>query len=121
MEGAGSFGAGLTVMLQQHGEQVVEVGRPKRPARRSGAKSDALDAVRAAREVEVLRLVACGSSNKEIADALVISRKTAANHVEHIYAKIDVSNRARAALFAMQHGLMTDVPASGGDKTGREG
>jgi DNA-binding NarL/FixJ family response regulator len=74
-----------------------------------------------AREVEVLRLVACGSSNKEIADALVISRKTAANHVEHIYAKIDVSNRARAALFAMQHGLMTDVPASGGDKTGREG
>ena len=50
VEGAGSFGAGLTVMLQQHGEQVVEVGRPKRPARRSGAKSDALDAVRAARE-----------------------------------------------------------------------
>jgi len=73
-----------------------------------------------AREVEVLRLVACGFSNKEIADALVISRKTAANHVEHIYAKIDVSNRARAALFAMQHGLMTDVPAPGGDKTGRE-
>ena len=50
VEGAGSFGAGLTVMLQQHGERVVEVGRPKRPASRSGAKSDALDAVRAARE-----------------------------------------------------------------------
>ena len=66
-----------------------------------------------AREVEVLRLVACGFSNKEIADALVISRKTAANHVEHIYAKIDVSNRARAALFAMQHGLMTDIAAPG--------
>jgi hypothetical protein len=49
-EGAGSFGAGLTAMLQQHGERVVEVGRPKRPASRSGAKSDALDAVRAARE-----------------------------------------------------------------------
>ena len=66
-----------------------------------------------AREVEVLRLVACGFSNKEIADALVISRKTAANHVEHIYAKIDVSNRARAALFAMQHGLMSDIAAPG--------
>jgi DNA-binding NarL/FixJ family response regulator len=64
-----------------------------------------------AREVEVLRLVACGFSNKEIADALVISRKTAANHVEHIYAKIGVSNRARAGLFAMQHGLMTDIAA----------
>ena len=50
VEGAGSFGAGLTVTLQQHGERVVEVGRPKRPASRSGAKSDALDAVRAARE-----------------------------------------------------------------------
>lgn len=51
VEGAGSFGAGLTAVLQQRGERVVEVGRPKRPAHRSGAKSDALDAVRAAREV----------------------------------------------------------------------
>jgi transposase len=50
VEGAGSFGAGLAGFLQQHGERVVEVGRPKRPAHRSGAKSDALDAVRAARE-----------------------------------------------------------------------
>ena len=50
VEGAGSFGAGLTVVLQQQGEWVVEVGRPKRPVGRSGAKSDALDAVRAARE-----------------------------------------------------------------------
>jgi transposase len=51
VEGAGSFGAGLTAMLQQRGERVVEVGRPKRPASRTGAKSDALDAIRAAREV----------------------------------------------------------------------
>jgi hypothetical protein len=50
VEGAGSFGAGLAGFLQQRGEQVVEVGRPKRPAHRSGAKSDTLDAVRAARE-----------------------------------------------------------------------
>jgi transposase len=50
VEGAGSFGAGLTAVLQQHGERVVELGRPKRPAHRSGAKSDALDAIRAARE-----------------------------------------------------------------------
>jgi len=51
VQGAGSFGAGLTTVLQHYGERVVEVGRPKRPASRSGAKSDALDAVRAAREV----------------------------------------------------------------------
>jgi DNA-binding NarL/FixJ family response regulator len=73
----------------------------------------------------VLRLVACGFSNREIADALVISRKTAANHVEHIYAKIGVSNRARAGPFAMQHGLMTDIAApgrsSGRGNAGREG
>ena len=50
VEGTGSFGAGLAGFLHQHGEQVLEVGRPKRPASRSGAKSDALDAVRAARE-----------------------------------------------------------------------
>jgi transposase len=49
-EGAGSYGAGLAAFLQARGERVVEVGRPTRPPRRTGAKSDALDAVRAARE-----------------------------------------------------------------------
>jgi transposase len=42
VEGAGSYGAGLTAFLQAHSERVVEVGRPKRPPRRTGAKSDAL-------------------------------------------------------------------------------
>ena len=46
------------------------------------------------REVEVLRLLARGLSNKEIAEQLVISPKTAGNHIEHIYAKIGASNRA---------------------------
>jgi transposase len=50
VEGAGSYGAGLTVFLHAHGERVVEVARPKRPARRTGAKTDAIDAVRAARQ-----------------------------------------------------------------------
>jgi HD-GYP domain-containing protein (c-di-GMP phosphodiesterase class II)/DNA-binding CsgD family transcriptional regulator len=59
------------------------------------------------REVEVLRLLVRGLSNKEIAERLVISRKTAGSHVEHIYTKIGVSNRALASLFAMKHGLMT--------------
>ena len=62
----------------------------------------------------MLRLAARGLSNREIADRLVISRKTAANHVEHIYAKIGVSNRARASLFAVQHGLISD-PQPGDD------
>ncbi len=60
------------------------------------------------REVEVLTLLARGLSNKQIARQLVISPKTVANHVEHIYAKIDASTRARASLFAMQHGLLPE-------------
>ncbi|HVN62384.1 MAG TPA: HD domain-containing phosphohydrolase, partial [Gaiellaceae bacterium] len=60
------------------------------------------------REVEVLRLLAQGLSNKEIAERLTISPKTAGNHVEHIYAKIDASSRATASLFAMQHGLLPE-------------
>jgi HD-GYP domain-containing protein (c-di-GMP phosphodiesterase class II) len=58
------------------------------------------------REVEVLRHLARGMSQKEIAERLVISRKTASNHIEHIYAKIGVSNRAMASLFATRHGLL---------------
>jgi HD-GYP domain-containing protein (c-di-GMP phosphodiesterase class II) len=59
------------------------------------------------REVEVLRLLVRGLSNKEIAEQLVIARKTAGSHVEHIYTKIGVSNRAQASLFAVKHGLMS--------------
>jgi HD-GYP domain-containing protein (c-di-GMP phosphodiesterase class II) len=62
-----------------------------------------------AREVEVLRLLARGMSNREIGEALTISPKTARNHVEHIYTKIDASSRATASLYAMQHGLLHDV------------
>lgn len=50
IEGTGSYGAGLTTHLLQKGEWVVEIDRPRRPARRNGAKSDELDAARAARE-----------------------------------------------------------------------
>jgi transposase len=50
IEGTGSFGPGLTTALLAGGERVVEVDRPKRPARRAGAKSDDIDAIRAARQ-----------------------------------------------------------------------
>jgi HD-GYP domain-containing protein (c-di-GMP phosphodiesterase class II) len=58
------------------------------------------------REIDILALLARGHTNKEIANKLVITRKTVANHVEHIYAKIGVSTRAAAALFATRHGLL---------------
>jgi HD-GYP domain-containing protein (c-di-GMP phosphodiesterase class II) len=58
------------------------------------------------REVEVLRLVAKGLSNREVGRLLVISPRTAEHHVQHVYRKIGVSSRAAAALFAMEHGLL---------------
>ena len=61
-----------------------------------------------AREIEVLILLARGASNKRIAADLVITPKTAGNHVEHIYAKIGASSRAAAAMFAVQHGLLPE-------------
>jgi DNA-binding CsgD family transcriptional regulator len=67
-----------------------------------------LEAGLTAREVDVLRLVAQGLSAKQVASRLVISPKTARNHIEHIYVKIGASNRATASLFAMQHGLLPD-------------
>ena len=74
--------------------------RPARPADLTG------------REIEVLQLLARGLSNKEIAERLVISRKTAGHHVEHIYAKTGTTNRALASLFAANHGLIPDPSAA---------
>ena len=58
------------------------------------------------RELEVLRLVAGGSSNREIAEALVISEHTVARHLQNIYAKLGVSSRTAASAFAYTHELV---------------
>jgi DNA-binding NarL/FixJ family response regulator len=58
-----------------------------------------------AREVEVLRLVATGRSNSEIASALVISEHTVARHVQNIFGKLGVSTRTAAAVYAFEHRL----------------
>ena len=59
-----------------------------------------------ARELEVLRLVAAGKSNREVAGALVISERTVARHVQNIFAKLGVSSRAAASVFAAEHRLL---------------
>lgn len=59
-----------------------------------------------ARETEVLALLAEGLSNRQLAERLHISPRTADHHVQHIYSKIGVSSRAAAALFAMKHDLL---------------
>lgn len=62
------------------------------------------------REVDVLRLLARGLSSKQISEQLVISPKTARNHIEHIYMKIGARSRVTASLFAIQHGLLPEAP-----------
>jgi DNA-binding CsgD family transcriptional regulator len=59
-----------------------------------------------AREVQVLRLVAAGRSNRAIAADLVISEHTVARHVQNIFAKLDVASRSAATAFAFEHGLL---------------
>ena len=73
---------------------------------RTGAAPRPFPAGLTAREVEVLRLVARGHSNKAIAAQLHLSPKTVGHHVGHVYAKAGVSTRAAAALFAVEHGLL---------------
>jgi ATP/maltotriose-dependent transcriptional regulator MalT len=58
------------------------------------------------RELEVLRLVASGKSNRDVAPALVISEHTVARHLQNIYAKLNVSSRGAAAAFAFEHDLV---------------
>jgi DNA-binding NarL/FixJ family response regulator len=58
------------------------------------------------RELEVLRLIAGGSSNREIASRLFISEHTVARHVQNIFAKLDVSSRTAATAFAFSHKLV---------------
>lgn len=58
------------------------------------------------REVEVMRLVAAGLTNRDIAGALVISEKTVARHLSNIFTKLDLPNRAAATAYAYEQGLM---------------
>jgi len=92
----GTYGAGL------HRDRVVralrELGeRARRPARAAEPAAAGTEAL-TKREREVAELVASGATNREIADALVLSVKTVETHIAHIFAKLDV--RSRAALTA---------------------
>jgi HD-GYP domain-containing protein (c-di-GMP phosphodiesterase class II) len=95
----------------------------EREARAGRLDADAVTAVRAAsgepirrrragpsgltdRQIEVLRLLASGHSNREIGRRLSVTPRTAEHHVQDIYARIGVSSRAAAALYAMQHDLL---------------
>jgi DNA-binding NarL/FixJ family response regulator len=60
------------------------------------------------RELKVLRLIATGLSNREIAGELVISEKTVKTHVSHILSKLYLTDRTQAAIYAIKKGLAPD-------------
>lgn len=73
-----------------------------------GGQGDAAPGGLTAWEVEVLRLIATGKSNREIGDALVISENTVIRHVSNILGKIRAANRAEASAYAVRHGLSVE-------------
>lgn len=75
--------------------------RPRRRVERIAGLTD--------REIEVLALLVRGLSTKQIAAELSVTGRTVTTHLEHIYAKIGVSTRGSAAVFALRHGLVTAV------------
>ncbi len=103
--------------LGDHDGAAIETDAAREVFERLGAAAD-LDALSggsaqgslpgglSAREVEVLRLVAAGMTNRAIADALTISERTVDRHVSNIFTKLDVSTRAAATAFAYEHGLV---------------
>jgi transposase len=109
VEGVGSYGAGLTAFLQARGELVVEVGRPKRPPRRAGAKSDALDALRAAREA-----LACDHlvtprrrGDREVLRVLLATRHSACR------AKVAAINQLKALIVEAPEELRAELRGLG--------
>lgn len=80
----------VLAMMRQRGEQSVDPFREL-----------------TAREITVLRLLAQGKSNADIAEALVLSDKTVRNHVSAIFGKLHLENRVEAATFAQKHGIQT--------------
>jgi DNA-binding NarL/FixJ family response regulator len=109
-------GAATRALGDEEGAR-LEIQTSRATFERLGARRDALHAAAllarssdrpaglTPREIEVLRLVAGGKSNRQIAQMLVISEYTVARHVQNILAKLGVSSRSAAAAFAVEHHL----------------
>jgi DNA-binding NarL/FixJ family response regulator len=107
---------GSIEQLARQGRLPIHQDGTDAAAGRSGASAAAVGLTE--REVEVLRLIAGGWSNAEIADELFISRKTASVHASHIFDKLGAGNRAEAAAIAHRLGLVEDPPSPPGSARG---
>jgi two-component system, NarL family, response regulator LiaR len=83
------------VMAAATGARPAEAGSPPPPP---------LDLTQ--RELEVVRLVAEGRTNREIAETFVISEKTVKTHISHVLAKLELKDRTQLAIFAIREGLV---------------
>ncbi|MFL5720354.1 MAG: response regulator transcription factor, partial [Chloroflexota bacterium] len=111
--GSGGFGTaerGHRAIARRFGDGGLDPGRDAEQCR------DPFDLTE--RELEVLRLIAAGWSNQQIADSLFISRKTASVHASHIFDKLGAANRVDAAAIAHRLGVETGPPPPG-STTGR--
>jgi DNA-binding CsgD family transcriptional regulator len=111
----GSNGRAVAALVLRHHERLDGSGYHRSamapdlsPAARVLAAASVMGGISGltAREMEVLRLIAGGRTAKEAARELGISPKTADNHIQNLYAKIGVTTRAGAALFALERGLL---------------
>jgi NarL family two-component system response regulator LiaR len=96
------------IRMAQDGEPLLhpDVARRIMSELRGGAADDRDVARLTERELDVLRLIAQGRSNKEIARDLTLSEKTVKTHVSNILGKLDLADRTQAALFAVRHHLV---------------
>ncbi len=107
-------GALTTLVRETVNGHVVHVS--KRPARSRGSRLHAVAAEGCSltpRELEVLQLVASGSSNGEIAQALWVTEQTVKFHLSNVYRKLDVGNRTEASHYAHVNGLVGTPPPVG--------
>lgn len=89
--------------------RVLLAYRDSSPPRQAGPALDVLTA----REREVLALIGAGRSNSEIAEQLVLGEGTVKTHVGHVFAKLQLRDRAAAVVFAFDHGLVTPGSQAG--------
>ncbi len=106
VDGARLETAAARTVLERLGAAADHAPPPSRTGG-SGPAGAGTDGARlTARELEVLRLIATGATNRQIADRLVLSEKTVARHVANIFGKLAVSTRAAATAYAFQHELV---------------
>ena len=95
--------AGESLISPQIAAKVLQLLRAQNTA---GGKAEAIKADLSDRELDVLKLIAIGKDNAEIAQELFISPKTVKNHISNILMKLQIENRIQAAVYAVRSGLV---------------